>query len=244
MTKKRRRRAKPRPTWDGVYCTDESFKLSVAVRRELSEIAGLEEDSDDARCMLERVERELSKYPSMIEAVDKGPRAAHKLAFLRPQMEAAKTLHKGLTSPGSDVWWDMYQSGFHFLDDAKELSAKLEEFLYVAEEVAAALAANESRHGPTTSARAWIIRKLCCAFDRCADLKDERKPQRLKGDFVKAALDAAKIPSPALVPRKTEKRKRFMSQCRFWKLIPGPCPQCIQARQNDGAQDRSRGVSL
>ena len=75
--------------------------------------------------------------------------------------------------------------------------------------------------GRSHQAQRAVIQQLACIFD-FYHRGEESDLQTLKAEFVKAALDAAQIPSP----RFAASEARSASRSRLVRLLPKPCPAC------------------
>lgn len=240
-------RIRPKAGWTGLHQADPSFTLSREVREELAEIAGLDRergakvvidfvgvDGERVRItrrdvMLREVERVLSAYPSMEQVLDHGPRPVHHVAELKGVSDCAERMLALLTRT-EYLSGDLALAGFNVFDmDAYvKLTAKLRKAGGLALEVARERDREmESRHGPTRRARDRISYALSHVFDFFYQ-GAESDAQKLKGEFIRAALGAAAIPcSPVRGGR--DKRQR-PSHSRLLRYLPERCRECVEAR--------------
>ena len=171
--------------------------------------------------MCQRVRKVLAIYPSLQVAVDQAPRPAHLRRVLEHHLDQARELAQWLQVRDDPLLWDLTVAGFHFAGDVPNLVQGLERLRKAGERVRRQLQRKESRHGPTHQAQRAVIQQLACIFD-FYHRGEESDLQTLKAEFVKAALDAAQIPSP----RFAASEARSASRSRLVRLLPKPCPAC------------------
>lgn len=251
---RRHRRLRPIMGWTGVYSEDLSFRLPEETRKELIDIAGLEFSPEWAEAMVRHVERVLSQYPTLYQALDAGPRPAHRRESLRRVDELLENFLANARALGNflrssdEARWDLTVHGFHFARHGYALAdrlttltddadiGQLRESLFHARK---SLQRQESRHGPTHRARARVVRELSHVFDffNRDQTGENGRPldsQRLKADFVSAALRGARIPCQRVgvivVGRTSElhfqRAQDTPSRSRLVRAVPPKCDRC------------------
>jgi hypothetical protein len=180
--------------------------------------------------MLFSIAEELGMFEPRKNALDHGPRPAHKRLLLESVLKRVKEdppdswieEAEALTFWVGPLAWEFQREKWPATADEEFFEKEWPKF---AEAVLAKLSEKESRRGPTQKAKHRTANELAFIFDAFAEPEHENDSQRLRADFVTTALEAVGVRKPVL------EKLRYKSTSRLARELPEPSTRAARGQR-------------